>query len=71
MCKQCFGNVKPFCCISICLEPHLQTTPNPAGSPHSISQIPTADRHRRLMTDMEKREKMQARIRKLFHRTKI
>lgn len=42
-------------------ESHLQTTPNPAGSPHSISQIPNADIHRELM---EKRREMQARIRK-------
>lgn len=26
--------------------PHLQTTPNPAGSPHSISQTPNADRQK-------------------------
>lgn len=39
------------------LEPHLQITPNPAGSPHSVSQIPTADRHRGLITGMEKRKK--------------
>lgn len=46
VCEQNCGNIKPFDCSSVRLGPHLQITPNPADSPHLISQIPNADRQK-------------------------
>lgn len=68
--SQRFTNLKLLWCASVCDGPHLQTTLNPPGSPHSISQTPNADRHGALMTDMEEeREKTRARLRKRVHHT--
>jgi len=42
--------------LNHCVESHLQITPNPTGSPHSVSQIPNADRQRGHRRHGEKRE---------------
>lgn len=62
--------LNPFL-VSICHEPHLRITPNPAGSPHSISQLPNADRHRKWRTNRhgEKRENA-SKNKKMLHRNR-